>query len=209
MTKVDIHTLLKGKWEDGTRPKDLYASHISANPLDYLEDILQGLSSEERRVQSGCAEVASLLSEDKPELLYPSIELFVDNLDAKAPVLRWEAVCALGNLASVDTDGRLPALVDKMTSFLQDKSIVLQGHTVRALSKVVRAYPKTAPRIIDELLSSVELFPGNRVGFLVEAMASFVEDVDLLPRARSFVQSYIESDIRSVASKAKKVMKMM
>ncbi len=209
MSKVDIHRVLAGKWEDGTRPKDLYASHISTNPSEYLEHILQGLSSEERRVQSGCAEVASLLSEDKPELLYPSIELFVDNLDANAPVLRWEAVCALGNLASFDADRRLPALVDKMAAFLQDKSIVLQGHTVRALSKVARAHPKTAPRIMDELLSSVERFPGNRVGFLVEAMAFFVENPDLLPRAKNFVEYYIESDMKSVASKAKKVMKMM
>ncbi len=40
-------------------------------------------------------------------------------------------------------------------------------------------------------------------------MAFFVENPDLLPRAKNFVEYYIESDIKSVASKAKKVMKMM
>ena len=104
---IDLHEILLGKWEDGTRPKDLYANHISKEPSKYLDSIIKGLTSDQKRIQSGCAELASLLSEEKPELLYPHIEMFVSNLDAKEPVLRWEAVCTIGNLVQIDDSGNV------------------------------------------------------------------------------------------------------
>jgi hypothetical protein len=126
----NILELLDGKWTDGTRPKNIYELYISKNPADYTEKVIAGLNSEKRKVQSGCAEIASLLSEHKPEMLYPYIELFVSNLEVKAPVLRWEAVCTLGNLASVDKNRLTPTYIGQIGSFLSDKSIVLQGHTI-------------------------------------------------------------------------------
>jgi hypothetical protein len=203
----NILELLDGKWTDGTRPKDLYELYISKNPAAYTETIVAGLHSEKRKVQSGCAELASLLSEYNPELLYPYIELFVNNLDAEAPVLRWEAVCTLGNLASIDKNKLTPAYIDQIASFLSDKSIVLQGHAVRALSKIAKASPDEAPRILDKLLNSTEHFPGNRVGFIIEAMEHFLPNEKLKPKIRKFVEPHAESTIKVVARKAKKILK--
>ena len=56
-----LHQTLAGKWEDGTRPKDLYAEHVSKRPKTYLKQLLAGLSAGERRVENGCAELCSLL----------------------------------------------------------------------------------------------------------------------------------------------------
>ncbi|MHA1936201.1 MAG: hypothetical protein ACW97A_13065, partial [Candidatus Thorarchaeota archaeon] len=168
----NIHEILRGKWGDGTRPKDLYGIYISNDPSQYLKVIVEGLSSNERRIQSGCAEIASLLSEDKPEVLYPHVEIFLENLNARPPVLRWEAVCTLGNLIRVDKKHKIPQEIDKIMNFLADSSIVLQGHSVRALVKIARARPEFASEILDSLVFSEKLFPKGRVGFLVEAMAA-------------------------------------
>lgn len=209
MTKVDICKVLAGKWENGTRPKDLYKTHVSENPSAYMDDILQGLGSEERRVQSGCAELASLLSEDVPDLLYPHVELFVSNLEAKAPVLRWEAVCTLGNVSSVDNLERTPKLIGKFKEFLSDKSIVLQGHSVRALTKIAGAFPETSSDILEALLVHTDCFPGNRIGFIVEAMEPFVGNPEFAAKVKRFVEPFLESDIKSVVKKARKVMKSL
>ncbi|MFX1265526.1 MAG: hypothetical protein ACFFH0_09110 [Promethearchaeota archaeon] len=209
MTKVDIHRTLAGKWEDGTRPKDLYKMYILEDPSAYLDDIIQGLGSEERRVQSGCAELASLLSEDVPDLLYPHVELFVSNLEAKAPVLRWEAVCTLGNIASVDNLEKTPKQIGKFTKFLSDKSIVLQGHSVRALTKIARAFPEVDSDVLEALLSHTEKFPGNRIGFIIEAMEPFASNPEFETRVKEFVEPFLESEIKSVVKKARKVMKSL
>lgn len=200
---VDIHEILTGKWEDGTRPKDLYVDIISKDPTEYLDLIIKGLESDEKRVQSGCAELASFLSEERPDLLYSNVDLFLRNLDAKAPVLRWEAVCTLGNLAAVDDDRRIEKHVDRVIGLLEDKSIVLQGHSVRALRKMMERYPERAEDILYAFIESREAFPGNRVGFLVEAMESFVLFPHLRSKASAFAREYLESDSKSVAKKAK------
>jgi hypothetical protein len=204
----DIFELLDGKWEDGTRPKDMYELYISKNPEEYVEKIIKGLQSDTRKVQSGCAELASLLSEHNPELLYSHIDLFLKNLDAKAPVLRWEAVCTLGNLASVDNKKIIPKHLNKIAAHLAVKSIVLQGHTVRALTKIAKENPRIAKKILDLLLASRKLFPGNKIGFLVEAMGSFMSNKTLAPIAGKFAKVYVKSEIKSVAKKAKSVLRL-
>ena len=216
---IDLHGILLGKWEDGTRPRDLYANHVASEPNRYLESIIEGLASNQKRIQSGCAELASFLSEDRPELLYPHIDLFAVNLGAKEPVLRWEAVCTLGNLANVDDKGKvyepaefLTLLVKHVSSiiaFLDDESIVLQGHAVRALTKIVKKHPESGKQILDALVSARENFPGNRVGFLVEAMGSFAPLPKERQKALVFAKKYLDSDIKSVVTKAKKAVRVL
>jgi len=82
--------------------------------VKYVEPLIKGLSSEKKKVQSGTSEIVSLLSVDHPELLKPYMELFITNLTAKTPVLRWEAVCTLGNLARVDDEKKTEKILETL-----------------------------------------------------------------------------------------------
>lgn len=203
----DIHQLLAGKWEDGTRPKDVYGLYVSKTPEAYLDTILRGFQSPEARVRAGCTILASLLSEDRPLLLYPFVNLFLNNLDSKEPVTRWEAVCTVGNLAGVDKQHRIPAAAKRIIPNLRDESIVLQGHSVRALGKIARANPEKGAELLDALISAADAFPGNRIGFVIEAMEYFLEAKPLLPKVRAFVEPYLKSNVNVVVAKAKKMLK--
>jgi len=205
----DILTLLERKWEVGTRPADLYERRIAARPEDYVDVVVEGLASKKKRVQAGCAELASRLSADRPELLYPHVEIFTANLRAKEPILRWEAVCTVGNLAAVDDDKLVPKQIDRMIELLSDKSIVLQGHAVRALAKVATRYPKLAPRILSALLGAARHFPGTRVGYIIEATEAFAAHQALVPAIRKFLAPHAKSEHAPVARKAKRVLKRL
>ncbi len=209
MPKIDIHPLLEGKWEDGTRPKDLYSAHVSHQPESYLADIVGGLASTQRRVQNGCAELASLLSEDRPELFVAHLPLFVANLEAKEPILRWEAACVVGNLAAVDKSDLVTAQLPKLARNLEHKSIVLQGHSVRAMVKIARANPERAGRILGQLQRSSDRFPANRIGHLIDAMEGFVGFAKLHKKIRAFVSPHADSEINSVSRKAKRVLEQL
>jgi hypothetical protein len=203
----DILKLLEEKWEAGTRPADLYEQRVARRPGPYVDVLLEGLASKNKRVQAGCAELASRLSADHPELLYPHLEVFVRNLHAKAPILRWEAVCTIGNLATVDDRKLIPEQVDAMVALLSNKSIVLQGHAVRALAKVAARHTRLAPSILSALLGSARHFPGSRVGYIVEATETFVANGALVPVIRKFLAPLADSEHAPVARKAKKVLK--
>jgi hypothetical protein len=130
-------------------------------------------------------------------------------LDAKAPVVRWEAACVLGNLASVDADGELRPQITELAGLLYEKSIVLQGHAARALAKMARAYPDEAPGILDSLLAAEERFPGSRVGILVELMPYFDADSQLREAARAFAERHLDSEVKAVATKARRAVKQL
>jgi hypothetical protein len=206
---IDIHASLAGKWEDGTRPKDLYARHVREQPEQYVGAIVSGLGSGSRRVENGCAELASLLSAEAPQLLYPHVDLFIGNLGSGEKVLRWEAVCTLGNLAAIDRAGKLPPQLPILISFLRDESIVLAGHAVRALAKVAVAHPREAGRVFEALVGAADAFRGNRVGFVIEALEPFVALGGFDDRARCFVAPYARSEINVVARKAGKVLRLL
>jgi hypothetical protein len=209
MARAKLRELLDGKWEDGTRPKDLFAAFVAKDPAVYAADLIAGLEGDKAKVRNGCAELASLLSETHPELLFPKLALFQSNLGAQEPVLRWEAVCTIGNLVAADAKGATRASLEPITRFLQDKSIVLQGHAVRALAKMARAFPELAPGILKSLVSAADRFPGTRVGFVVEAMAAFTADDRLRKAAERFAAPYADSELKPVATKARKALKAL
>jgi hypothetical protein len=132
----NLHLVLEGKWMDGTRPKDLYKIYVSENPNNYVNHLLDGLNSNIGKVYNGCAELLSLLSEDHPEILFPYIGIFINGLCSKSAVVRWESVCTLGNLAYVDSENKTFEILPRLYPFLKEKSIVLQGHTVNAITKI-------------------------------------------------------------------------
>lgn len=206
---VDIVEALSGTWEDGTRPADLYAAHVCRDPESYVPVILDCLRTCAGKPRSGCAELASRVSADRPDILWPERALFVTNLDSDAPVVRWEAACVLGNLASVDRDGELRATIPALERLLDETSIVLQGHAARALAKMASAYPKEARGILEALTGAERNFPGSRVGILVETMPAFGADPDLRAQARRFAERFLDHDVKAVQSKARRAVKQL
>lgn len=204
-----MHEILRGKWGDGTRPKDLYEKYILVNPEKFLGQLISGLDSDEKRIQSGSAELMALLSEERPELVGPYMDKFIDNLDAKAPVLRWEATCTLGNLAGVDSGKKIPALLDRIYPQLEHKSIVLANHTVQALSKIGVHNPEKADEILDKLIEKSSLFKKTTVGFIIEAVARYKDYKELHPKIKAFVEPFTESEMKVVSRKAKKTLKIL
>jgi hypothetical protein len=205
----ELHSILAGKWEDGTRPKDLFAEKLSKRPAEYVGALLAGLVAKEKRVVAGCAELISLCSVEAPELFYPHAERFLQNLHAKAPILRWEAVCTIGNLARVDAQHKLKEAIGELLPLLSHKSIVLQSHTAHALGKLGAVYPEQAPRILAAFADSVEHFPGTRVGLLLEATAPLTTVPTLHNALRAFVTPYADSALRPVAQKAKRLLRRL
>jgi hypothetical protein len=95
--------------------------------------------------------------------------------------------------------------VGDLIGLLPDKSIVLQGHAVRALAKVARRHPQLAPKIWKALLAAERDFPGTRVGYLVEAAEAFVDHAALVRTIRPFVTRLAADERASVARKASNV----
>jgi hypothetical protein len=209
MKPFDLIATLEGPWGNGTRPQDVFCANVLGAPYAHVQAIMQGLGHKSRRVQGGCAQVASMLSESYPEALYPHVDVFLRNLTSEAPILRWEAVRTVGNLANVDVDEKIPPHVDTIIAYLSHESVVLRGHAARALGKIAKACPELGPRILHALIAAEPHFPGSHVGFVLETMPVFASDEALRLTALRFVQRYVGSPVRVVASKATRALRYL
>jgi hypothetical protein len=76
-------------------------------PARSIEAILEGLRSPTARVKYGSAKSLRLLSEQSPGRLYSHFDLFFGLFEGDSTFLRWGATRILGNLATVDREGKL------------------------------------------------------------------------------------------------------
>ena len=79
----------------------------------WLEAIITGLGAETARIKYGCAKALRVVSEDRPDLLYPRFDFFVSLLDGENKILQWEGLVVLSRLARVDTRDRFTAIFSK------------------------------------------------------------------------------------------------
>jgi hypothetical protein len=205
---TDLCVLLSEKFGAGLSTKDIYTLHIAKKPKPFVDGLIAGLRSNDKRIKNKCAELCSLVSADNPKLLYVYLGLFSDNLSSKDAMVRWEAACTLGNFAKCDSKKLLPPLIPALASLLTNKSIVLQGHVVKALGKIAGVYPTEAAGILGKLLASRRCFPGNRIGYLVDAMEYFLVQPALRKKASCFVARLADNEAGTISRKALRILKL-
>ena len=114
--------------------------------------LLEGAASPKATVRYACGSVLMDLSAKYPEKLYPYMDSFFALLDSKYRILRWNAIYAIANLASVDTNQKFEAAFDKYYSLLGSGYMVTVANLAVASGKIAVAKPHLANKIAKELL---------------------------------------------------------
>jgi 5,10-methylene-tetrahydrofolate dehydrogenase/methenyl tetrahydrofolate cyclohydrolase len=96
-----------------------------------------------------------------------------------------------------------------MYLLLENKSIVLANHTAQALAKIAEYNKEKAEEILDKLIEKSPLFKKTTIGFIIEAVMRFKDYDELVPKVKEFVEPYLESDMKVVAQKAKRTIKLL
>jgi hypothetical protein len=76
-------------------------------------ELIRGLEADKARIKYGCAKALRIVSEERPELLYPHFGVFVRLLGHKNKILQWEAAFVLSQLAQIDADDQFAAIFEK------------------------------------------------------------------------------------------------
>lgn len=139
------------KLADKSITKEKLSKTVAAN-FELLPEVLSGVSSPKAAVRYGCGSVLADLSAKYPEKLYPHMYAFVSLLDSKYRILKWNAMVAIANLCSVDTDKKFDAVFGKYYGFLNDEYLVTVANVVANSGKITIAKPYLIPKITNELL---------------------------------------------------------
>jgi hypothetical protein len=177
-----------------------------------LASVFAGLSSTVPRVKFGCSKALQLLSEKHPELLRDSIDAIAEQLDSENQILKWNATAILGNLAALDSTGRVRSRLKRFYGFLAGGKLIAANNAIAALGKIALAFPEERKRIVSQLLGvehqkfETEECRNIAIGKAILALELFCEPASPGKPVLEFADRQIGNPRKATAIKAKAFM---
>jgi len=136
---------------DKNSDKDVIAEKVIGEPA-LLKDVYDGLDAKAARVKYGCAKVLRIISDARPELLYPRFNFFAGLLDSDNKIMQWQAIYVIANLARVDSRNRFDKIFARYFSPIPGPVLITAANVIGAAAKIALARPEMTDRITAEIL---------------------------------------------------------
>ena len=135
--------------------KELTAEEIAnlvISESSLLPQLFNGLSNKKARIKYGCEKVLRLISEKRPEILYPRMDSFIGLLDSDNNFLKWGAIHTIANLAAVDSEEKFEGIFDRYFAPIHGPELIPAGNVIKGAAKIALAKPGLSDRIAKEIL---------------------------------------------------------
>ena len=206
---------LYDKLIDKSITKEELAEKTKQNPK-ILTEILSGVSSEKAAIRYGCANTLKILSEQKPEMLYPHMDLFVEMLDSKYRILKWVAMLVIANLTEIDTENKFETIFDKYYSFLKNDYMVTVANVVGNSGKIAKAKPHLTNNITKELLKVEKIKTTPHITsecknviteHAIKSFDMFFDQIENKDEVISFVKRQVNNNRKTARDEAERFLK--
>jgi hypothetical protein len=206
-----MNTSLALVHQAASNPQQL-ARRVIKNP-ELLEKVMEGLGTETARIKFGCAKALRVLSETRPDLLYPQFDFFVRLLDHPNKIFQWEAARVLSQLARMDAEDKFTTIFNKYFAPLGGPVMITAANVIRGGALIAVAKPHLADRIAAEVLKVDRAryqSPECRsvaIGHAVFALGNFFELLQNPAPVLRFVRKQIKNSRPAMRKKAEQFLK--
>jgi hypothetical protein len=208
MTDGDLLAQIGEKGADLDRIADRVIERPSLIP-----ELIAGLGARQARNRYGCEKVLRRISEKKPALVYPYFDTFAYLLQAPNNILKWGAIKILGNLAGVDSHGKIDGLFSKYCAFITGPVMITAANVIGSLPRIARARPEMAEDMAREILKvetatyALHGFPSPEcrnvaIGQAIAALGEIFQLIDKKKPVLDFVTRQLENHRASVRKAA-------
>jgi len=183
-----------------------FAKKVIENP-DLINQYLDGLLSKNETYRYNCFKVLYLVSEKKPDLLYPHWNFFINHLRSDNNYHKMSAVLIIANLTSVDTENRFENVFDEFFENLKSKKTIVPIYVVKSSGKIVNFKPDLEEKITELLLNIENIHPGKQIELVkaavIESFSKFYEKAEKKDEILRFVKNQIDSNSTKTRKSAK------
>jgi hypothetical protein len=185
----------------------IVAEKCIANPR-LLAEIAVGLEDKNRKLQSDCIEVFTLVSEKKPEFALPYVENIVPLLYNKEAKTRWEAVHTLSYIAD-----KIPDIISSILPTLQsliekDHSTIVRDYTIDTIANYAKVSAETSKEAYELLKFTLNLWGEKHARQVLRGFNHVLDNFsDSKTEINLLVQPYLSANKKVVAAEAKKIIK--
>jgi len=114
--------------------------------------IIEGLIADKAPVKYGCAKTLRIISEQRPDLLYPHFDFFVGLLDHENKIFQWDAAFVLSQLARADDGDKFAAIFDKYFSPITGPVMITAANFIQGGARIAQAKRRLAEPIAAEVM---------------------------------------------------------
>src|ERR1019366_8022744 len=194
-------------------PRVAPSADAAAHNDELIGEVLVGLGSRRAGVKFGASKALRILSERVPEALYPHFDFFAAMLDHENQILKWNAMLTLANLARVDREGKIEAILDRYLDPISGPDMITAANAIRGASIIGVAKPHLVRRILLRILRverAEYATPECRNVVIGHALRAIEPLADLLPDRRVlrlFAARQLGNPRPATSAKARKFLK--
>jgi hypothetical protein len=196
---------------------DALVDRVIENP-DEIVGLVEALKVEKRAIKFSYEKVLRLVSERRPELVYPYFNFFVGLLDSDNSFLKWGAIMTVANLAAVDAENRFETIFTKYYAPIPGPVMITAANIIGSSAKIALAKPELTGRIVREILkvekgkyeSKGAPSPECRnvaIGHAIDSFEQFFEQIDDEAAVVAFVKRQLKNNRKAVVKKAERVLR--
>ena len=202
-----LNQLSSQKGEKTEDANKIVAEKCIANP-HLLAEIAVGLENKNKKLQSDCIEVFTLVSEKRPEFTIQYAENIVPLFYSKEAKTRWEAVHTLSYIAD-----KIPDTVSQILSVLQsliekDHSTIVRDYTIDTIANYAKINDETSEKAYELLKSTLELWGEKHARQVLRGFNHILDNCSYhKAEINLLAQPYLAANKKIVATEARKIIK--
>ena len=180
---------------------------------ELIQEVLAGVAAGRAAVRLGASKALRILSERVPELLYPHFDFFAALLRHENQIVRWNATLTLANLARVDRERKIEAILDRYLEPIAGPNMITAANAMRGAAIIGVAQPHLVKRIVPRIMRverAEYATPECRNVALGHALRALEELDRLLPDRRGvrlFAARQLGNPRPATSTKARKFLK--
>jgi len=205
---MEILSQLSSQKGDKTEISNKLVAEKCISSPKALAEIAIGLEDKDKKLQSDCIEVFTLVAEVKPEFVVPYAENILPLLYSKETKTRWEAVHTLSFIADKIPDIIVSVLPVLQSLIEKDKSTIVRDYAMDTVANYAKFSAETSEKSYGVLKFALELW-GEKHAKQVFKGFNYVLDncPDHKLEINTLVQPYLTANKKIVAAEAKKIIK--
>lgn len=205
---MEILNQLSSKQGDKTEKSNRIVAEKCIETPDLLIDIATGFLSADKKLQSDCIEVFTMISENHPDLIVPLADNILPLLNNKETKTRWEAVHTLSFIADKIPEIIFSVLPDLQELIEKDKSAIVRDYTVDTIANYAKVDKDSSAKAFGILKIVLDLWDDKHAK---QVFKGFNNILDNQPSYKTeigrIVKPYLDAKKNVVVNEAKKIIK--
>jgi hypothetical protein len=197
--------------------KQTLADEAAENP-SIVGSLVNCLSSEKTSVRHGCEKILRLLSEKRPELVYPYFGTFANLLSSQNSFLKWGAIITIANLSKVDVDRRFDPIFNKYFRPITGPVLITAANIIGHAWKIALFRPDLTEKIARWIVATEEAVYRHHgevsseckniaCAHAIDSLDRFYEKIEDKRLVADFVRRQLDNPREAVSKKARRFLK--